>query len=128
MEDNPWYNIEERYSIGSIVTGTVLRMVPFGVFVELEEGVEGLVHISQISSVRLGRPEEVLEVGQKIEMKIVDINTELKKISLSIKEVNPIDPQSDEEPAAEASGEEIPSEHSEEMSNTIGDIFKGAQE
>lgn len=130
MEDNPWYNIEEKYSVGSIVTGTVLRMVPFGVFVELEEGVEGLVHISQISNVRIGRPEEVLEVGQQVEMKIADINTELKKISLSIKDVKPIDPQSEEEESAteELSGDEIPSGHSEEMTNTIGDILKDTQE
>ncbi|NMA66256.1 MAG: bifunctional 4-hydroxy-3-methylbut-2-enyl diphosphate reductase/30S ribosomal protein S1, partial [Clostridiaceae bacterium] len=65
-EDNPWYNIEERYHVGDVVTGTVLRMVPFGVFVELEEGVEGLVHISQISNTRLGKPDEVLSVGQKV--------------------------------------------------------------
>lgn len=127
MEDNPWYNIESKYSVGSIVSGTVLRMVPFGVFVELEEGVEGLVHISQISSVRIGRPEEVLEVGQQVEMKIMDINTELKKISLSIKEVNPIDPHIEGEPVVEESSERIPSEHSEEMSNTIGDILKDAE-
>lgn len=128
IEDNPWYNIEEKYPVGSIVTGTVLRMVPFGVFVELEEGVEGLVHISQISNVRLGKPDEVLEVGQKVEMKVVDINPELKKISLSIKEVNPIDPQKPEEPASEEPGEEIPTEHSEEMKNTIGDLIKDIQE
>lgn len=128
MEDNPWYNIEEKYPVGSVVTGTVLRMVPFGVFVELEEGVEGLVHISQISNVRIGRPEEVLEIGQKVEMKVVDINPELKKISLSIKEVNPIDPQKPEESAAEDAGEESPTEHSEEMRNTIGDLIKDIQE
>ena len=124
-EDNPWYNIEERYHVGDVVTGTVLRMVPFGVFVELEEGVEGLVHISQISNVRLGKPDEVLSVGQKVEMKIVDINTELKKISLSIKDVKPIDPVKEEEPAAkeETDEEDVPTEHSEEMSNTIGDIL-----
>lgn len=122
-EDNPWYNIENRYKVGDVVTGTILRMVPFGVFVELEEGVEGLVHISQISSVRIGRPEEVLKVGQKVDMKIIEINPDLKKISLSIKEVNPIDPESPEEPAAEDAGEEEPTSHSEEMVNTIGDII-----
>ena len=127
MEDNPWYNIENKYPVGSVVTGTVLRMVPFGVFVELEEGVEGLVHISQISNVRLGRPEEVLKIGQKVEMKVMDVNPELKKISLSIKEVNPIDPQKSEETVSEP-GEEIPTEHSEEMKNTIGDLIKDIQE
>jgi 4-hydroxy-3-methylbut-2-enyl diphosphate reductase len=97
-------------------------MVPFGVFVELEEGVEGLVHISQISSVRIGRPDEVLSVGQKVEMKILDVNSDLKKISLSIKEVKPIDPVREGEPASE-SDDNIPTTHTENMSNTIGDIF-----
>jgi len=123
VEDNPWYNIESRYSVGDVVTGTVLRMVPFGVFVELEEGVEGLVHISQISSVRIGRPEEVLKVGQKVDMKIMEINPELKKISLSIKEVSPIDPENTQEPASEEAAEEVPTEHTEEMTNTIGEII-----
>jgi 4-hydroxy-3-methylbut-2-enyl diphosphate reductase len=122
-EDNPWYNIENKFKVGDVVTGTVLRMVPFGVFVELEEGVEGLVHISQISNVRIGRPDEVLTIGQQVEMKIMDINPELKKISLSIKEVKPIDPVKEDEPAAEAAEEELPTEHTEEMSNTIGDIL-----
>jgi ribosomal protein S1/(E)-4-hydroxy-3-methyl-but-2-enyl pyrophosphate reductase len=123
MEDNPWYNIENRYTVGDVVTGTVLRMVPFGVFVELEEGVEGLVHISQISNVRIGRQEEVLTVGQKIEMKIMDINVDLKKISLSIKEVNPLDPEQEEKPAEVEASQDEPTEHTEEMTNTIGDII-----
>ncbi len=121
-EDNPWYNIENKYNAGDVVTGTILRMVPFGVFVELEEGVEGLVHISQISNARIGRPDEVLTVGQQVEMKIMDINTELKKISLSIKEVNPIDPVREGEPIGEGD-EDVPSEHNEDMPNTIGDIL-----
>jgi small subunit ribosomal protein S1 len=58
----------------------------------------------------------------------MDINTELKKISLSIKEVKPIDPESAEEPVKESDDEKIPSEHSEEMTNTIGDIIKDSQE
>jgi (E)-4-hydroxy-3-methyl-but-2-enyl pyrophosphate reductase len=128
VEDNPWYNIESRYSVGDVVTGTVLRMVPFGVFVELEEGVEGLVHISQISNVRIGRPEEVLKVGQKVEMKIMEINPELKKISLSIKEVSPIDPENTQEPASEEAAEEVPTEHTEEMTNTIGEIISEKKE
>ncbi len=121
-EDNPWFNIDEKYHAGDVVSGIVLRMVPFGVFVQLEEGVEGLVHISQISNVRIGRPDEVLTVGQQVEMKIMDVNPELKKISLSIKEIKPIDPVREGEPVAEAD-EETPSEHTEDMSNTIGDIL-----
>ena len=125
-EDNPWFNIEKKYPIGDTVTGTILRMVPFGVFVELEEGIEGLVHISQISSFRIGRPEEVLSVGQQVDMKIMDVNAELKKISLSIKEIKPIDPIREGE-SIEEFGENIPTQHSEDMSNTIGDILNDKQ-
>ena len=79
--------------------------MPFGAFVELEDGVEGLVHISQISNVRLGKPDEVLSVGQEVNMKVLEVNPELKKISLSIREVEPIDPVREgetDEPGEEA--------------------------
>lgn len=121
-EDNPWYSIDNKYEVGQTVKGVIMRMVPFGAFVELEEGVEGLVHISQISSVRIGRPDEVLSVGQPVEMKVIEVNPELKKISLSIKEVKPIDPVREGD-VVEADGEAVPSKHVEDMPNTIGDIF-----
>jgi len=142
-EDNPWYKIEERYKVGDIVKGTVVRLVPFGAFVEIEKGLDGLVHISQISSVRIAKPGDVLSIGQEVEAKIVEINTEAKKISLSIKEVNPIDPVKEEpvktheekdnekmpgEPEKKAeTEEEIPSEYKEELVNTLADAFKEAQ-
>jgi len=123
-EDNPWFNVEKKYSVGDEVKGKIVRLVPFGAFVELEDGVEGLVHISQISNVRLGKPDEVLSVGQEVNMKVLEVNPELKKISLSIREVEPIDPVREgetDEPDEEA---DIPTEHVEEMKNTIGDIIK----
>lgn len=123
VEDNPWYNIEEKYHVGDVVTGTVKRIVPFGVFVELEEGVEGLVHISQISNVRLKRPDEVLSVGQKVQMKVMEVNPEIKKISLSIKEVSPIDPVREGEEVSETADEDVPTGHTEEMTNTIGELI-----
>lgn len=122
-EDNPWYNVENKYSVGDTVEGKIVRLVPFGAFVELEEGVEGLVHISQISNVRLGKPDEVLSVGQTVQMKVLEVNPELKKISLSIREVEPIDPVRGEEEAAGEDDEQIPTAHVEEMTNTIGDII-----
>jgi 4-hydroxy-3-methylbut-2-enyl diphosphate reductase len=122
-EDNPWYNVENKYRVGDIVEGKIVRLVPFGAFVELEEGVEGLVHISQISNVRLGKPDEVLSVGQPVKMKVLEVNPELKKISLSIREVEPIDPAR-EETVADVEGEDVPTSHVEEMSNTIGDLIK----
>ncbi len=122
-EDNPWFDVEKKYTVGDTVTGRIVRLVPFGAFVELEEGVEGLVHISQISNVRLGKPDEVLSVGQEVKMKILEVNPELKKISLSIREVEPIDPVSDGgEP--EVMNTRAPKGHVEEMTNTIGDIIK----
>jgi 4-hydroxy-3-methylbut-2-enyl diphosphate reductase len=125
IEDNPWYGIDRKYQSGDIVAGQVIRIVPFGAFVELEPGVEGLVHISQISSVRIARAEEVLHIGMNVEMKILEVNSELKKISLSIREVAPIDPP---HPAAEESSnamdhEGYSNEHVEDLANTIGDIL-----
>ena len=128
-EDNPWYKADEKYKVGETVKGKIVRLVPFGAFVELEEGVDGLVHISQISNVRLGKPDEVLEIGQEVEMKVIEVNVELKKISLSIKEVKPIDPVDTTEGEAEqtSTGGNLPTEHKEDMSNTIGDSLKGLE-
>ena len=121
-EDNPWNLAAEKYQVGSVISGKVVRLVPFGAFVEIEQGLDGLVHISQISNVRLGKPGDVLKVGQVVEAKITELDVEAKKISLSIKEVNPIDPVgSKKEEAAGEPEEEAPTEHVEEMTNTIGE-------
>jgi small subunit ribosomal protein S1 len=122
-EDNPWYKAEDKYKVGDVVKGKVARMAPFGAFIELEKGIDGLVHISQISNVRLVKPNDVLEVGQEVEAKITEVNIEAKKISLSIKEVNPINPvKAGEETTGEKGEENLPTEHKEDMSVTIGDI------
>ncbi len=129
QEDNPWYKAAQKYNVGDIVKGRVARLVPFGAFVELEEGVDGLVHISQISNVRIAKPSDVLEVGQTVEAKIMEMDTEAKKISLSIKEVSPIDPPRADEPADTSQGEEeLPTEHREEMTNTIAEIIETSTE
>ncbi|MDX8046105.1 30S ribosomal protein S1 [Gracilibacillus sp. S3-1-1] len=83
----PWDNIEEKVAIGSVVEGTVKRLVNFGAFVEVLPGVEGLVHISQISTEHIGIPGEVLEVGQQVNVKVLDVSEAEKRISLSIKEI-----------------------------------------
>jgi len=138
-EDNPWYRVSDKYKVGDIVKGTVVRLVPFGAFIELEKGLDGLVHISQISNVRIAKPGDVLKTGQVVEAKIIEVNEEAKRISLSIKEVNPIDPEPEakEQKAAEkapeeaqkaGTEEEIPNEHKEELSNTIGDIIGSLDE
>ena len=82
-EMNPWNLAVEKYAVGSIVEGKVVRMVPFGAFVELEPGVDGLVHISQIANKHVVKPEDELKVGQVISVKVLEVNAEQKKISLS---------------------------------------------
>ena len=123
QEDNPWSKAIEKYEVGNVISGKVVRLVPFGAFVEIEQGIDGLVHISQISNFRLGKPGDVLKVGQQVEAKITELDIEAKKVSLSIKEVNPIDPvgAKKEEAATATEAEELPTEHKEDMSNTIAD-------
>lgn len=86
VESNPWNEVENKYKIYNIVEGTVVKVLNFGAFVELEPGVEGLVHVSQISEERISSPADVLNVGDKVKVKIIDINEKNNKISLSIKE------------------------------------------
>lgn len=82
---NPWADAADKYAIGSIVCGRVARMTDFGAFVELEPGVDALLHVSQIAREHVEKPSDVLKIGQEIEAKVVDFNGEDKKISLSIK-------------------------------------------
>ncbi|OOM10513.1 bifunctional 4-hydroxy-3-methylbut-2-enyl diphosphate reductase/30S ribosomal protein S1 [Clostridium saccharobutylicum] len=83
----PWDNVKEKYPEDSIVLGKVVRLNDFGAFVELEPGVDGLVHISKISHNRIEHPSEVLKVGQEIKAKILSVDEENKRISLSIKDI-----------------------------------------
>jgi len=84
-ETNPWANAAETYAVGTEVTGKVARMTEFGAFVELAPGVDALLHVSQISRVHVEKPSDVLSVGQEITAKVVDLNVDEKKISLSMK-------------------------------------------
>lgn len=84
-DTNPWLNADEKYAAGNIVEGRVARMTDFGAFVELEPGVDALLHVSQISRQHVEKPSDVLSVGQIIEAKVVDFNGEDRKISLSMK-------------------------------------------
>lgn len=84
---NPWNKVNTKYHIGDIIKVKVVKMMPFGVFVELEPGVEGLVHISQIAEKKITKPEEILKINEHINAKIIDINLEQQRIELSIKEL-----------------------------------------
>ena len=88
-DQNPWLNADEKYAVGNVVEGTIARMTDFGAFVELESGVDALLHVSQISREHVEKPADVLSVGQVITAKVVDFNGEEKKISLSMKALEP---------------------------------------
>ena len=116
-EDDPFYNIEERIPVGAIVKGTVVRLTDFGAFVQLEPDLDALCHVSQISNVRLKSPADVLTIGQEVTARVTNIKAQERKISISIKDYEPIDPEeediyavsdsADEQaPAAEAPAEE----------------------
>ena len=83
----PWDDISEKAAKGAVLEGTVKRLVSFGAFVEVFPGVEGLVHISQISNKHIGTPHEVLSEGEKVQVKVLDVNEQDQRLSLSIKEL-----------------------------------------
>lgn len=89
QDQNPWLTAFENYAVGNIVDGTIARMTDFGAFVELEPGVDALLHVSQISRDHVEKPADVLNIGQVITAKVVDFNGEEKKISLSMKVLEP---------------------------------------
>ncbi len=84
-DENPWRNAADKYAVGSVVTGKVARMTDFGAFVELEPGVDALLHVSQISKEHVEKPADVLKLGEEVTAKVVDFNEADRKISLSIK-------------------------------------------
>lgn len=84
---NPWDKFVQKHQVNDIVTVKVSKLMPFGAFVTIDKGIEGLVHISQISEKRITKPEEVLKIGQKVNAKIINIDLENKKVELSIREL-----------------------------------------
>ncbi len=90
LMDNPWEKITERYPVGSVVEGKVVNLTDYGVFVELESGVEGLVHISEMYWTReIKHPSKVLNIGETIKVMVLEVNPETKRVSLSLKQTTP---------------------------------------
>jgi small subunit ribosomal protein S1 len=86
-QEDPWREFERRYQTGEIIAGQVTKLVPFGAFVRVGEGIEGLVHISELSTEHVDSPEQVVQVGQQVRVKVVDVDVPRRRISLSIKRV-----------------------------------------
>lgn len=105
---DPWQTVAERFTVGSVVTGTVARLATFGAFVELEPGIDGLIHISQLADRRINTPGEVVKVGEVVKAKVVGVSPEQRRISLSIRELDAMEeaPAATEETPASAEEKE----------------------
>ena len=98
---NPWAIFTSKYQVGSVASVTIVKLMPFGAFAAVLPGVDGLIHISQIANRRIGKPEDVLTVGDVVDAKITDIDEEKHKISLSIRALSEPAPAVVEEPVEE---------------------------
>ena len=103
-EDNPWLNV--GIEVGDVVEGKVVSMKPFGAFIELSNGLEALVHISNITHVRIAKPQDVLEIGQVVKGKVLEVDTERKRIEVSIRELEErLEDSSDSEDESQIEGQ-----------------------
>lgn len=118
----PWAKVAEEFKAGSIVAGTVKRLVSFGAFVEVAPGIEGLVHISQIANRRVNTPGEVLKEGQEVQVKILDVVPQEQRVSLSIRAVEE-DRVEQAERASKKEQQQFQQENNQPMGVTLGELF-----
>ncbi|ENK1243177.1 30S ribosomal protein S1 [Clostridium sporogenes] len=112
VKNDPWNTVKDKYTVGSVVEGKVVKLLSFGAFVEIESGVEGLVHISEITDENIAKPSEKLNIEDKVKVKVLEVNSDEKRMSLSIKE------------ATEKSKEDFSKYNdSKEDDVTLGDLF-----
>ncbi len=104
---NPWKDAASKYAVGNVVTGKVARMTDFGAFVELEAGVDALLHVSQIAKEHIEKPSDVLNVGEEVTAKVVDFNEADKKISLSVKALLAPEPVEEKEKEEESDADVV---------------------
>jgi small subunit ribosomal protein S1 len=107
LEASPWDEFREKYHPGQVIDGTVTRLMDFGAFVEIEPGIEGLIHISELARQRVRRVSDIVQVGQKVQARILSIDPEHQRISLSLKEAVQEPEATEEEPAEEAPAEPV---------------------
>ena len=111
-QEDPWQKIVAQHSVGDVVDGKVTKIVAFGAFVEIYAGIEGLVHISELANRHIERPDEVVSVGQEVQVKIIEVDSQRRRLSLSIKRVDgdgvkPLRPLAEETGEAEVEGEAV---------------------
>jgi 4-hydroxy-3-methylbut-2-enyl diphosphate reductase len=114
---HPWDNVEEKYPVGDTVSGKIVRITSFGAFVQLEPGVDGLVHISQISDKHVEKVEDVLKTGEEVQVRVLDVDPDKRRISLSIREALPRQYEKAEPPVDDTQEEQ------QEMTVNLGEFF-----
>ena len=122
LNNDPWSNIETRYKVGDLVTGTVTKVASFGAFVQLAEEIDGLVHISQISEERVAKVKDVLKIGQEVQARVVKVDKVERRIGLSIKAANYNEEQLEKERVS------LDSLRGTDMLGSMGDAFDRAEE
>jgi 4-hydroxy-3-methylbut-2-enyl diphosphate reductase len=127
---DPWVDVCKKYSVGDVVKGTVTRVVPFGAFVAIEGGVEGIIPNSELAYKRFNRPDDIVSAGQELEVKIIDLRAEERRMSLSLKRMQPAPerPERPERPRREKEESDVDKyraqqEESGENKTTIGDLL-----
>ncbi|MCG9133240.1 30S ribosomal protein S1 [Candidatus Poribacteria bacterium] len=113
-QPDPWQEVPEKYKVGSVVRGTVVNLTSFGAFTKLEEGIEGLIHISELSERRIEKPEEVVSVGDELDLKVINLSPKDRRIGLSLKALL----AEQERAAAPEEEEQPPKERSERPSRS----------
>lgn len=114
---DPWAEVEEKYHVGDVIKGTVSRLVPFGAFVQVDGGIEGIIPNSELAVKRVSKPEDVVSVGQEVEVKVVDVRPDERRMTLSLRQLQP-QPQE----RKERSEPSYTSYMREEPRTTIGDL------
>jgi small subunit ribosomal protein S1 len=127
MDEDPWAtDIPDRYQQGQLVKGAVTKITNFGVFVGLEDGLEGLLHISELADHKVENPQEVVNVGDELEVKILRVDSEERKIGLSRKRVEWAEEDEAAAEAAESAGRELPTDLKGGIGSDSGPLFKSA--
>jgi small subunit ribosomal protein S1 len=128
-QEDPWKEFERKYQAGEIITGQVTKLVPFGAFVRVAAGIEGLVHISELSDSHVESPEQVLNVGDEVRVRVIDVDVSRRRISLSMRQVggameSPTEGEIEAEPTPQAAPEPTTPEAAPEV--TVDDIVEEA--
>jgi len=122
-QEDPWKEFERKYRAGEVISGQVTKLVPFGAFVRVAQGIEGLVHISELSNTHVESPEQVVQVGDQVSVKVIDVDVSRRRISLSMRQVGDVAPAEVEieaEPSEELAEEVVP-ELAEETREVLAD-------